>query len=213
MTAEAPARTRPSKQRWAVPGSAHDRIVRWTKVALPSAVGVLIAVLVFAPLEKKGDVSFILDKKKVQSAQERMLVEAPRYVGTDDKGQRFVIVANNAIQRSSDVPIVDIHGVNAQLAQPQGPLNMKANQGRYNLDTQKLAIDGPVNVVGGDGYRLNTRDVLVDLKQRKLASTGPVAGGMRLGDFQAGQLHADLGSRTVVLDGGARLKIVQGAVR
>jgi lipopolysaccharide export system protein LptC len=103
--------------------------------------------------------------------------------------------------------------VNAQLAQPQGPLNMKANQGRYNLDTQKLAIDGPVNVVGGDGYRLNTRDVLVDLKQRKLASTGPVAGGMRLGDFQAGQLHADLGSRTVVLDGGARLKIVQGAVR
>jgi lipopolysaccharide export system protein LptC len=213
MTAEAPARTRPSKQRWAVPGSAHDRIVRWTKVALPSAVGVLIAVLVFAPLEKKGDVSFILDKKKVQSAQERMLVEAPRYVGTDDKGQRFVIVANNAIQRSSDVPIVDIHGVNAQLAQPQGPLNMKANQGRYNLDTQKLAIDGPVNVVGGDGYRLNTRDVLVDLKQRKLASTGPVAGGMRLGDFQAGQLHADLGSRTVVLDGGAHLKIVQGAVR
>jgi lipopolysaccharide export system protein LptC len=36
---------------------------------------------------------------------------------------------------------------------------------------------------------------------------------MRLGDFQAGQLQADLGSRTVVLNGGARLKIVQGAVR
>jgi lipopolysaccharide export system protein LptC len=36
---------------------------------------------------------------------------------------------------------------------------------------------------------------------------------MRLGSFQAGQLHADLGDRTVVLDGGVRLKIVQGAVR
>jgi lipopolysaccharide export system protein LptC len=36
---------------------------------------------------------------------------------------------------------------------------------------------------------------------------------MRLGSFQAGQLKADLGERTVVLDGGARLKIVQGAVR
>ena len=42
---------------------------------------------------------------------------------------------------------------------------------------------------------------------------GPVAGAMRLGQFQAGQLHADLGQRTVVLDHGARLKIVQGAVR
>jgi lipopolysaccharide export system protein LptC len=88
-----------------------------------------------------------------------------------------------------------------------------ANQGRYNLDTLKVNIDGPVKVVGGDGYRLATRDVTVDLKHRQLASEGPVSGAMRLGQFQAGQLHADLGQRTVVLDHGARLKIVQGAVR
>jgi lipopolysaccharide export system protein LptC len=207
------ATQRSVQRRWAIPGSAHDRLVRLTKIALPAAVGVLVAVLAFAPLEKKGDVSFILDKKKVQSAQERMRVEAARYVGTDEKGQNFVINANNAIQRSSEVPIVDIRGVNAQLAQPQGPLNMTADQGRYNLDTQRIAIDGPVNVAGGDGYRLATRDVLVDLKQRKMASQGPVAGEMRLGQFQAGHLKADLGSRTVVLDGGARLKIVQGTVR
>jgi lipopolysaccharide export system protein LptC len=74
-------------------------------------------------------------------------------------------------------------------------------------------IDGPVKVVGGDGYRLATRDVTVDLKQKQLASAGPVSGSIRLGEFQAGQLQADLGDRTVVLDHGARLKIVQGAVR
>jgi lipopolysaccharide export system protein LptC len=76
-----------------------------------------------------------------------------------------------------------------------------------------MRIEGPVKVAGGGGYRLATRDVVVDLKQRQLASEGPVAGAMRLGQFQAGQLHADLGERTVVLDHGARLKIVQGAVR
>ena len=36
---------------------------------------------------------------------------------------------------------------------------------------------------------------------------------MRLGQFRADHVSADLGDRTVVLDGGARLKIVQGAVR
>jgi len=36
------------KQVWAVPGSAHDRLVRWSKILLPSAVGVLIAVLTLA---------------------------------------------------------------------------------------------------------------------------------------------------------------------
>ena len=48
-----------------------------------------------------------------------------------------------------------------------------ANQGRYNIDTQQVAIDGPVKVAGTDGFRLATSDVPVDLKQRQLASQGP----------------------------------------
>ena len=210
---EAANREREIQQRWAVPGSAHDRLVRWSKVALPAAVGVLIAILTLAPLDKKGDVSFILDKKKVENAPERMRVETARYVGTDDKGQQFVMTANRAVQRSSEVPLVDVRGLYAQLGLARGPLMIAANQGRYNLDTQKVAIDGPVRVAGPDGYRLATNDVTVDLKQRQLASAGPVSGQMRLGQFKAGQLKADLGERKVVLDGGARLKIVQGAVR
>jgi lipopolysaccharide export system protein LptC len=101
----------------------------------------------------------------------------------------------------------------ARLALANGPLMIAANYGHYDLDSQQMVVTGPVRVVGPDGYRLETRDVKVDLKQRQLASAGPVSGQMRLGQFQAGRLHADLGSRTVVLDGGARLKIVQGAVR
>jgi lipopolysaccharide export system protein LptC len=211
--AEAGTRERIVKQRWAEPGSGHDALVRWTKILLPSAVGVLIVVLALAPLDKRGDVSFILDKKKVQSAPERMRVEAARYTGTDDKGQLFEIVANRAIQRSSDTPLVDINGMFARLNQQQGPLLIAANQGRYNLDTQQVAILGPVNVAGADGFRLNTRDVTVDMKQRQLASHGPAEGALRLGQFRANRVRADLGERRVVLDGGVRLKIVQGTVR
>ena len=211
--ADAASRAQGWKHRWAEPGSGHDRLVRWAKVALPSAVGALIAILALAPLGKHSDVSFILDKKKVENAPEQLRVEAARYSGTDNRGQQFTIVANRAIQRSSKVPLVDIRGMFARLNLDKGPLLIAANQGRYNIDSQKVAIDGPVKVAGPDGYRLATRDVTVDLKQRQLASAGPVAGAMRLGQFQAGQLHADLGDRTVVLDHGARLKIVQGAVR
>jgi lipopolysaccharide export system protein LptC len=210
---EAAIRDRAVKQRWAVPGSAHDKLVRWSKVVLPSAVGVLIAVLMVAPLDKGGDVSFILDKKKVDNAPERMRVEAARYVGADNKGQKFEITAKNAIQRTSDTPIVDIRGMFARLGLAQGPLMMAANRGQYNLDTHTVSIDGSVRVVGPDGYRLATRDVTVNLRNRQLASAGPVSGQTRLGQFEAGRLRADLGERKVVLDGGARLKIVQGAVR
>ena len=211
--ADGASRQRAANQRWAEPGSAHDRLIKWTKIVLPSAVGVLVAILALAPLDKKGDVSFILDKKKVDSAPERMRVEEARYTGTDDKGQQFTMTAGRAVQRNSDTPLVDINGMYAKLSLDQGPLLIAANQGRYNLDTQQVAVDGLITVNGADGWHLQTRDVTVDLKQRQLASHGPAEGQMRLGQFRANRIRADLGAHNVVLDGGARLKIVQGAVR
>jgi lipopolysaccharide export system protein LptC len=211
--ADGVSRQRAANRRWAQPGSAHDRLIKWIKIVLPVAAGALLIVLALAPLDRKGDVSFILDKKKVQSAPERMRVEEARYTGTDNKGRQFTMTAGRALQRSSNTPLVDIEGMFARLNLEQGPLLIAANQARYNLDTQKVAVLGPINVQGADGWQLKTSDVIVDLKQRQLASQGPAAGQMRLGQFRADHIRADLGAHTVVLDGGARLKIVQGTVR
>jgi lipopolysaccharide export system protein LptC len=46
-----------------------------------------------------------------------------------------------------------------------------------------------------------------------MTSRGAVEGQMPLGSFAAGQLHANLPDRTVVLSGRARLHIVQGGLR
>jgi lipopolysaccharide export system protein LptC len=142
-----------------------------------------------------------------------MRIETARYTGEDDKGNKFEITAQRAIQPSSDQPIVNIEGMMARLGLSQGPLVMGANQGRDDHDTHQVDVVGPVRVAGADGYRLETRDVTIDLKARTMRSHGPASGAMRLGQFQAGNLSADLGERTVVLGGGVRLKITQGAVR
>ena len=210
---EAAIRTRDVKRHWAEPGGRHDRVVRLAKFGLPIVVLGLVVLLVVAPFDKRDDVSFILDKKGVDKATERMRIESARYAGEDNKGNKFVISADRAIQQRSDVPVVMIEGMRAQLALAQGPLMIVAKRGNYDLDTQMVQVNGPVNVVGGDGYRLATSNVAVDMKQRQLASQGRVSGSMRLGQFEAGQMRADLGTRTVTLDRGVRLKIVQGAVR
>ena len=90
----------------------------------------------------------------------------------------------------------------ARLNQEQGPVLIAANNGRYNLDTQQVAIDGPVKVAGGDGFRLMTSNVIVDLKGRQLATRGPAEGATRLGQFRASRVRADLGSHTVVMRDG-----------
>jgi lipopolysaccharide export system protein LptC len=210
---EAAKRDRTTKQTWAVPGSSHDRVIRIAKIALPSAVGVLVAILALAPLEKNGDVSFILDKNKVANAPEQFRADTARYTGDDNQGRPFAILAQSAVQHSSNVPIVDISGMMARLALNDGPGMVLASHARYNLNTQQAAVLGPVQATGPDGYKLATSNVTLDLKQKQISGSGGVQGQMRLGDFTAGRLQADLDSRTVDLDQGVRLKIVQGAVR
>jgi lipopolysaccharide export system protein LptC len=142
-----------------------------------------------------------------------MRVDVARYTGEDDKGRPFLIVAQSAIQRSSDLPIVDIRGMLARLGLSEGPVTLVANLAHYNIDEQMVRVDGPIRVSGPEGDRLFTSNVTVDLKQRQVTGSEGVQGQMKLGQFSAGRLQADLGTRTVVLDHGARLKIVQGAVR
>ena len=126
---EAAHRQQEIKRHWAEPGSRHDAVVRATKYGLPVMIVVLVLLLAIAPFEKRGDVSFILDKNKVDEAKERMRVEQARYVGEDNKGQKFEIVADRAVQQSSNVPVVMIEGMRARLSLARGPARHRRAQG------------------------------------------------------------------------------------
>lgn len=206
-------RNRIVKRGWAAPGGAHDFIIRLLKILLPVSIGVLTAYLALAPLSKTREISFILDKDKVDVAKERMRVRAARYQGQDNLGRPFVIEAESAVQANSRDPIVDINGMAARIGLADGPATLRADNGRYDLEQERVDVIGPILFNAADGYRLETRDVAVDLNQRTLASRGPVEGRMPLGRFSAGRMTADLPARRVTLTGRARLYIVQGGLR
>lgn len=210
---EAAIRKHEAQRHWAEPGSRHDRVVRIAKLGLPLAAVAFLVVLAVAPFDRRGDVGFILDKKEVDKAAERMRIEAARYSGEDNQGNKFEISARRAIQPTSDMPIVNIEGMMARIGLDRGPLLVAANRGSYDLDTRIVEVAGPIRIMGPDDYRLETRDVIFDFKSRTMESRGPASGSMRLGRFQASRLTADVGERKIVLSGGARLKITQGAVR
>jgi lipopolysaccharide export system protein LptC len=210
---EAADRERVVKRGWAAPGGAHDILVRLLKIALPALAGVLVAYLALAPLAKQQESSFILDKKKVDVAREKLRVQSARYQGQDDRGRPFVIDAQSAVQPSSKQPIVDINGMSAQIQLNEGPATLRADKGRYNLEQDKVDVIGPLVFNAADGYHLVTSNVAVDLDKHQLSSGGPAQGRMRLGSFTAGHMEADLRERRVVLTGRPHLHIVQGAIR
>ncbi|KQT34931.1 LPS export ABC transporter periplasmic protein LptC [Sphingomonas sp. Leaf412] len=200
-------RVRSQRQTWALPGGAHDRVIRAANNLLPVAIGVLAAFLVMAPLTMGGDSSFVLDKNKVDVASERLKVQAAQYRGTDDKGQAFRLNAGSALQKSSAEPIVRLRELAAQLELADGPARLTAPGGRYDMDSEQVNVDGPIALRAPDNYTLDTSDATVDLKTNRLQSNGDVRGTVRQGTFRADRLDADLDSRTVTLRGNARLRI------
>ena len=201
------------KRSWAAPGGLHDGLIKLLKIVLPAAVGVLLAYLLLSPLSKNREISFLLDKNKVDVAGERLKVQSAQYRGLDNQGRPFTIDADKALQATSRDPVVDIDGMAASILLADGPARIAAPRGRYDMDAQKVDVLGPILITAADGYRLQTRDVELDLNKHSLASDKGVAGQMPLGRFSADEMQADLPSRKVVLTGRARLHIVQGAVR
>jgi lipopolysaccharide export system protein LptC len=205
--------SRTARQIWARPGSSHDWVIGISRFVIPMGIVGLAVVMILAPLAVRGDISFVLAKDNVAVAKERMRVTAATYRGEDGKGQPFELKAGSAVQASSRDPVVKLNDLSASITLADGPAMLMAKAGRYDMDREIVSIDGPLVFQSADGYRLATRDVAVGLKSRKIASGGPVDGRMPLGTFSAGRISADLQARTVVLDGRARLHIVQGRGR
>jgi lipopolysaccharide export system protein LptC len=205
--------TRDERRLWAAPGSGHDKIIRTLMMVLPSAIGMLTAVLLIVPLLARSEVSFVLDKDKVALAKERLRISEALYRGQDDKGQMFTLHAGSGVQQSSKIPVIQLNDLSARMLLDDGPALLTTAHANYNMTTEKIGVPGEVQYKSQSGYSIETRDVGVDMRTKTMASNTPVDGKMPLGTFSGDRMHADLNGRVVTLDGHARLHIVQRAVR
>ena len=103
------------------------------------------------------------------------------------------------------------------------PLSFASADGRrvtagaatVDLNKRTVASDAPVTVAAPGGYELRTGNAAVAFGERRVLSGqgGRVAGRLPLGTFTAGTMELDAEGQSVVLGGGARLHIVQGAIK
>lgn len=206
------AAMRSERQHFAAPGGSHDRTVRFLAAALPMAVGVVAALMVITPLSPRGEVSFLLDRKKVEVIDERLRADKALYRGVDDKGRPFSLTAGAAVQRSTAEGIVRMRDLAAQLLMPEGPAQLVAPAGEYNLLSDLVTVTDTVRFTAADGYAMQLKGVVVDLPKRTVTGGGGVSGTVPAGSFSADRLEVDLDTRTVSLVGNARLRMEPGKV-
>jgi lipopolysaccharide export system protein LptC len=211
-TSEARA-LRGRRQHFAAPGGSHDRLVGFLARALPMAVGVVAALMVITPLSPRGEVSFLLDRNKVALIDERLSVDNAMYRGRDNQGRPFSLMAGEAVQRSSIEGLVRMQDLVAQMVLSDGPARLSAGGGTYDIDAETVAVNGPVRLTASDGYTMVADGVSVDLKAREMRGDNGVSGEVPAGTFSANSIRADLGARTLTLDGDARMTMIPGKLR
>ncbi|HEX7710921.1 MAG TPA: LPS export ABC transporter periplasmic protein LptC [Sphingomonadaceae bacterium] len=201
---------RSSRRRFAAPGGSHDRLIARLNKFLPAGIGVIAALMVIVPLTPRGEVSFLLDRTKVAIAPDRLRVDNAMYRGQDAKGRPFSLTAGEAVQQSARVPLVQMKDLEARILLPEGPAVLGAQSGHYDIDKELVAIDGLVKFTAADGYQMVARNVAIDLPHKALVGQGKVEGATPTGTFSADRILADLGARTVKLDGHARMRMTPG---
>ena len=210
---EQAAERRSRRQHFAAPGGRHDRLVGFLAKALPMAVGVVAALMVITPLSPRGEISFLLDRNKVAVIDERLRVDNALYRGRDDSGRPFSLTAGEAVQRSSLEGIVRMDDMRARILLRDGPAQLLAPGGAYDIETAAMRVPGAVRMTAADGYSMLLRDVLINLASKTVVGTDGVSGAIPAGTFSANQLEADLDARTVALEGNARLRMIPGRLR
>jgi len=200
------------RQRWALPGGRHDRLIRAMRVVLPSIIGLLVAILAFSPFTGQQELSFVLNKDEVNLSRERLRVVEALYRGEDSKGRPFSLRAGSAVQKTSAQPVLDMTSLSGRISLQDGPASIIAQRGSYDLGKETMRVTGPL-AVESPGYDMVASNVELSLKDRTMQSFGPVSGRTKVGTFHAGRLRADLETRIVRLDGGVRLRIEQNAIK
>lgn len=188
-------------QKSMLPGSFHDYLVKTLRVIFPMIIVALVTFLILTPLTVSDELSFVLDKDQVDMAPERLKVTDALYRGEDGQGRPFSLKAGSAVQKSSDVPVLEMEDFVGRIIFNSGPAILSGNRGSYDLDTEILRVNGPLSYESQAGNEFTASNVAIQLRDQSFESFDRVTGKTNFGTFNANRIEGALGNRKITLSG------------
>ncbi len=182
------------------------------KVALPSAAGLLLFLILVLPLFRQQDDRFRIGMNLLEeSAVNTLNMTNARYYGTDDEGQPYSVTAANVRERPDDDPAVDLTAPQADISLVDGSwLSISARAGVYDRDAQKLNLEGNVSLYQDKGNEFHTSSALIDLENGEAFGEDPVNSQGPFGSLQASGFSMSETGKVVYFDGPATLVLNAG---
>ncbi|MDE0800348.1 MAG: LPS export ABC transporter periplasmic protein LptC [Rhodospirillaceae bacterium] len=185
----------------------YSRFVSTMKVVLPTAAGLLLAVVIILPQLRPEPEQFAAEVAVVEGSigNTLSLVNA-RYLGTDISGQPFSVTAKTVREPAGDDNNIELTAPQADISLNDGTwLMVGAESGQYHRETQTLTLEGEVNLFQDQGYELHTQTATVMLEEGSASSTTPVSSQGPFGQLQSQGFKLQGKGKIVYFTGPARL--------
>jgi lipopolysaccharide export system protein LptC len=193
----------------------YTRFVVFSKWFLGVVSLLAITLLIAWPLLTRDSggvrVSFVMQEGKPGESTLAPVMNKPRYEGTDDKGQKYTITADKAIQRSTI--LIGLENVVADMFTASGAwLSLTAKAGEFHDDTKLLYLSGGVMLYHEDGYNFTTERVEINTNTSEARGDLAVQGQGPMGNLLAtGFEIKDNGSR-ILFGGKGRVNMILNKV-
>ncbi|HEY8003791.1 MAG TPA: LPS export ABC transporter periplasmic protein LptC [Phenylobacterium sp.] len=199
IPAVSPPSRRASIQRW----RRRSRVIAALRILLPLLIGLILAALAATVAYN----SLRSQPSQPTASNAPIQLVNPRFVGRDERGRPFVLIAVTATRDAADYNKVYLDKP-ALVLDDQGPdpLRITAAKGVYHEDSRKLEVSGGVRLAGARGA-FDTAQSLFDTRTGELVGSGPIQGTGSLGEIQAKSYGVyDKGAR-MVFSGGVHTRL------
>lgn len=183
--------------------------VRFMKFVLPLiALGTVAAVIAWPQLSKRHKL-IGLSISGVDSTNSALVMNNPRFRGSDADGQPYVVTADRAIQDPKDDKLVTLDRVQADITMGTGAWwSLTADTGLYNGTAHLLDLYGNINVYGDGGSEMHGITAEVNLQTKVVSSDDKVWGQSEFGQIRANGMRIYDKGKVIVFINGVKTTIL-----
>lgn len=154
-------------------GKGYSRFVKSMRYLLP-LIALALTVIVATWPEMDDKIVVIAKEELITTSQsdigENELLN-PRFETTDAQNQPVNITAVRALQNQENPNLVRLETPEADLQMSNGDrLNINANEGTYEQESEKLFLQNNVKILHESGYELQAEELRVDMKTQEAFS-------------------------------------------
>ena len=182
----------------------HSRMVRVLRIAVPAAVGLAMAIVLFYAFFNKFRIELPkFDMGKLVVSGTKITMESPHLSGyTTDDRRPYELWAKTATQDVTDPDHVELHTLKTKvLMQDQSTVTLDARTGILDNKQQTIDLHKDIHLVTSTGYEAWLSHAFVDMGKGTVDSEEHVDVKLTNGTLTADRLHIADGGAVVRFEG------------